>query len=106
MAFLLLEVVAQAGTPLAAMLWPASVAFGISHSRETLILTIFFSKRTSWTCVEAEAMECGVLCTDHQGSDARFTLANWDTWGHHVILPCLNFYTCKRKIRASLVVWW
>ena len=45
MAFLLLEVVAQAGTPLAAMLWPASVGFGISHWRETLILTIFFFPR-------------------------------------------------------------
>ena len=41
-AFLLLEVVAQAGTRLAAVLVPARVGFGISHSQENLILEFFF----------------------------------------------------------------
>ena len=61
-AFLLLEVVAQAGTRLAAVLVPARVGFGISHSQENLILEFFFffSKMTSWTCIKAEAVECGV----------------------------------------------
>lgn len=62
-AFLLLEVVAWAGTPLVAVLVPARVGFSISHSQETLILTFFFfffSKMTSWTCIEAEAVECGM----------------------------------------------